>query len=105
MAKIKLFTAQENRVLTEVYRRFNKFHKRNVDANLIMLAYPSKVKTLISKKVLTPSSKEISKVLNWYNLGTLGKDIMMQTHKMKDTSNLPIFEGKKVIDFNIYIKN
>lgn len=67
------FTAHEHRVLTEVKRRIIQFKGGDKNKPMIYLAYPSEVKTLVQKGILTPYSREIVKVLNWYNLTEEGK--------------------------------
>ncbi len=61
-------TQHEKRVLEEVKRRIKEFKKGDKTQSMIYLGYPSEVKTLISKNILTPYSTETKRVLNWYNL-------------------------------------
>lgn len=98
------FTAEENRQLTEVYRRLNYFKQNNLDEHLLMLAFPYQVKTLRQKGILKPSSTETPKALNWYNLTEEGKELFKDYSKNKRMSHneaLAIFEGIKTINFNI----
>ena len=73
------FTAAETLVISETRRRLTQFHKGNVNNNLILLAYPSEVKTLISKGYFVPHSNEIKRALNWYNLTNKGKGYFLPT--------------------------
>lgn len=48
------FTANENRIISEVRRRITEFKNGDKKAQMIFLGYPSEVKTLILKGILTP---------------------------------------------------
>jgi hypothetical protein len=65
------FTAHEQKVITEIRRRIRVFNK---DMVMVYLGYPSEVKSLIQKGILTPYSSQTPRVLNWYNLTELGKN-------------------------------
>ena len=69
--KIKL-TAKEKIQIEEIKRRRKEFQKGKIMATL---AFPNEVKTLVEKGILTPYSKELPRVLNWYNLTELGAKI------------------------------
>jgi len=73
--EIKL-TTQEKFVIEEVRRRIKTFKNGNKSAPMIYLGYPSEVKTLIGKGILTPYSNELPRVLNWYNLTEKGKELI-----------------------------
>lgn len=64
---------KEKDVITEVKRRIKEFKNGNKNAPMIFLGYPSEVKTLVKKGLLTPYSNELPRVLNWYNLTEEGK--------------------------------
>lgn len=70
------FTATEKIQLEEVERRIKEFKNGDKNAPMIFLGFPSEVKTLVQKKVLTPYSKETKRVLNWYNLTDFGKSFI-----------------------------
>lgn len=70
------FTATENIQLDEVRRRIREFKDGNKAAPMIFLGYPSEVKTLVKKGILTPYSKETKRALNWYNLTETGINII-----------------------------
>lgn len=98
------FTAEENRQLTEVYRRLNYFNQNNLDERLLMLAFPNEVKTLKQKGILRPSSTETVRVQNWYTLTEKGKELFKshsQENRMSHDKALALFEGKKTLNFNI----
>ena len=98
-----MITKAENIVLTEAWRRLHQFHKGDVNANLLLLEFPSKLRTL--RPYLTPSnSPERERVLNWYTLTERGKKLMNQTPKMRPNDNVKYFEGEKLVNFNEYIE-
>jgi len=70
------FTAIENIQLDEVRRRIKEFEGGDKNKPMIFLSYPSEVKTLIRKGILTPYSRETKRALNWYNLTEEGKKII-----------------------------
>lgn len=72
------FTAKENIQLSEVKRRIKEFKNGDKNAPMIFLGFPSEVKTLVEKGILTPYSKETKRTLNWYNLTEKGKTIIDQ---------------------------
>lgn len=67
------FNATETIQLDEVKRRIREFKGGDKNAPMIFLGYPSEVKSLVQKGILTPYSKEHKRCLNWYNLTELGK--------------------------------
>lgn len=67
------FTPTEQIQLDEIQRRIRVFKNGDKNATMIFLGFPSEVKTLVNKKILVPYSREIPRVLNWYNLTDLGK--------------------------------
>jgi len=73
MSKSK-FTFEENRMLTEIYRRLNFFHKGDVTRPLVLLEVPSRAKCLISMGIIRPSLSETPRVYNWYDLTLKGKE-------------------------------
>lgn len=64
----------ESIILDEVKRRINEFKQGNRYANMIYLGFPSEVKGLIKKGILTPYSRETKRALNWYNLTETGRN-------------------------------
>jgi len=70
------FTATENIQLQEVRRRITDFKGGDKNATMIFLGFPTEVKTLVKKNILTPYSKETKRALNWYNLTEKGKAII-----------------------------
>jgi DNA-binding MarR family transcriptional regulator len=92
----KAFSANENRVLTEVYRRLKQLHSGNLDARLLILLLPSEVKTLVKNGYLKPHSSETPRVINWYNLTEKGKTIF-KYHDVKtrlsDSEDLELFSN------------
>ena len=67
------FTHEQNKVLSEIYRRLNKFHKGNLDANLLLLAFPYEAKKIKRFDIIEPAGNETPRVLNWYKLTKKGK--------------------------------
>lgn len=69
-------TTTESIQIDEVRRRIREFKGGNKDKPMVYLGYPSEVKGLVKKNILTPYSREIKRALNWYNLTDLGKNII-----------------------------
>jgi len=72
----KKFTQKENKVLTEIYRRLNFFHKGDLNTDLLYPAFPSEAKIIREYGLIAPSNlngKERPRVLNWYSLTEKGK--------------------------------
>lgn len=104
------FSAEQNRTLTECYRRLNQFHNKNLNENLLLLSMPNKVKDL--KNIFTCfDGREQKRCLNWYKLTNEGKELF--TKVLNDNSdgalgfnqaiNENIFLGKSYINFNPYV--
>lgn len=74
----------------EIYRRLLYFHGGDLDHNLMLLTFPSKVKDAITQNFIEPYSKEIPKSNNWYKLTNKGKDFFKEF--VKDTVNEHINE-------------
>lgn len=70
------FTIKENIQLDEIKRRIREFKNGDKNAPMIYLGYPSEIKTLKEKGILTPYCKETKRVLNWYNLTEFGKQFI-----------------------------
>jgi hypothetical protein len=68
------FTIKESIQIDEIKRRVKEFKNGNRKAPMVFLGYPSEVKGLIKKNILKPYSKEIKRVLNWYNLTEFGEN-------------------------------
>jgi len=95
------FTEAENRILTETYRRLNYLAKGDLNSRLLLLEFPSNVKTLKAKGILKPSSSETPKIINWYNLTEKGKELFKtRIVKISSKRNLQLFEGNEVMNFN-----
>jgi hypothetical protein len=75
MATIK-FTIKESIQIEEIKRRIKEFKNGNIDSVMVFLGYPSEVKSLVLKGILTPYSRERKRALNWYNLTEKGKTII-----------------------------
>ena len=96
------FNPKETIQLTEVYRRLGYFQKWNLNEHLLMLAFPSEVKTLKQKDILEPSHKESKRSLCWYRLTEEGKKLFQQYSnlpKLSEQENLALFEGRKTMTF------
>lgn len=95
------FNLEERRMLTEVYRRLNYFHKGNLDSS-VLLEVPSRAKCLVKLDIVKPSSKENRNYLNWYKLTDKGKEFFK--HYIADISeftNEKLFNGEiMTFDFN-----
>jgi len=64
---------KEKVIIQEICRRINQFKNGDKSASMVYLGYPSEVKTLTKKDILTPYYPEKSRVLNWYNLTAKGQ--------------------------------
>lgn len=71
-------TITESIQLDEVKRRIKEFKGGDINAPMIYLGWPSEVKTLVQKGILTPYSKETKRTLNWYNLTEKGKQLCIK---------------------------
>lgn len=98
--KNKYCTHEQNKVLSEVYRRLNYFHHGNVDEPLLMLALPSDIKKIAEFGLLKPYSKEVPRALNWYNLTGKGKEYF-KDHivNIREETNANLFSGRLVKKF------
>lgn len=67
---------KEQTIIAEVKRRINEFKDGNKNASMVYLGWPSEVKTLVKKNVLTPYGKETKRALNWYNLTETGRQLI-----------------------------
>ena len=71
------FTPTETIQMDEVKRRIREFKNGDKNAPMIFLGFPSEVKSLVNKNILTPYyGKERKRVLNWYNLTEKGKQFV-----------------------------
>jgi hypothetical protein len=73
---MKKVTTKETIILNEIKNNIIKFHAGNSNEPMIYLGFPSEVKTLVRKGVLTPYSKETKRILNWYNLTAKGINLI-----------------------------
>jgi hypothetical protein len=97
------FTKEENIVLSEIYRTINYFHEGTMDEKLMLLEYPSKVKSIIQLGIIVPYSTQRPKELNWYSLTDKGKNFFrkyLTKKKLSEDMNLKLFEGTYVKQFN-----
>lgn len=96
------FKADERRMLTEVYRRLNYLKNGDLDTQLLLPAYPSEAKPLITLGIITPTDNEVKRVINWYKLTNKGKMFFSHYNKEKITEfeNFELFEGRRVVDFD-----
>lgn len=94
MSKDK-FTTEENRMLTEIYRRLNYFHKGNVNEPFMLLEMPSRAKCLVNISLIEPTCRETPKVLNWYKLTESGKKFFSNYISIiNDDTNTKLFNGE-----------
>lgn len=106
MAK-KRFTHEENKILTNIYRRLNYFLGGDLDGNLLYLGLPSDAKIIAKYNLIKPSYRpEIPRILNWYKLTDAGKQFFanyVTKYKLDEDTNLAIFEGiyVKTFDFEL----
>jgi hypothetical protein len=93
-------TQPQNKILSEIYRRLNFLHDGNLNEPLLLLAFPSEVKSIKPLGIITPYSTETPKVLNWYRLTPKGKSYFANyVTKITEATALEIFTGKYVKEF------
>lgn len=104
MAKVK-FSFDENRLLTEAYRRLNYFHNGNLKYD-VLCEIPSRAKTLISIGIIEPSYSETPRHYNWYKLTDVGKKFFKNyIVKISEKENIELFNGEVMkFDYNYYKK-
>lgn len=94
------FKTPQVKILTEIYRRLNFFHKGNVNEKLMLLALPSEVKSIKEFGIIEPYNKEVPRTTNWYSLTTKGKMFFKNyIKKISEKENLELFEGNKTVNF------
>lgn len=88
------FTMEENRMLTEIYRRLNYFNKGDLNS-CILLEVPSRAKCLIKLGLIQPSySRETPRALNWYKLTEKGQRFFTYyLGNINDKTNEALFNG------------
>lgn len=102
--KRKQFTQAQNKILSEIYRRLNKFHNGDLNTNLLYLGFPSEAKIIAEFNLIECYGKEIPRVLNWYKLTEKGKNFFwnyITKRKLDEDTNHKIFTGQYVKSFNI----
>lgn len=82
------FTKSDNQVLTEIERRIRYFNDNNMDSDLLILLFPSEAKSLKNKGYIKPYNKEIKRANNWYNLTSLGKELLSKINQSKINGKL-----------------
>lgn len=109
MEKIKVtinkisFTRNQNKILSEIYRRLNYFHNGDLNTDLLLLALPSDVKIIAEFGLIKPFSKEIARAYNWYNLTEKGKKFFknyITRYKLDNQSNNKLFTNELVKSFD-----
>lgn len=101
---MKKITHTQNEILSEIYRRLLRFHSGQLNVKLLYLAYPSEAKIIKPLGLIEPYSAEAKRCLNWYSLTEKGKVFFGKATKgvkLSEKESLEIFEGKKVINFNL----
>lgn len=97
------FTKDQNKVLSEIYRRLNYFHNGDLNTSLLLLAMPSEAKKIADIGLIRSHSKELRGVLNWYSLTERGKlffsNYVTKT-KLSNETNSSIFNGSYVKNFD-----
>lgn len=65
--------------LLECFHRINMFRKDNDDKkHMLLLAFPSEARPLKERGFIKPSSSEIKKALNWYDLTDIGYEVIQR---------------------------
>lgn len=97
------FTKEQNKVLSEIYRRLNYFHYGDLNENLLYLAYPSDARVIEKFSLIKPYGTEIPKALNWYNLTEKGKSFFSHyalKRRLSNKMNARLFDGTYTKIFN-----
>lgn len=99
-------TKAENKVLTEIYRRLNYFHKGNLNESLLLLSSFSFAKPALDLGLIRPYSTQVKRAPNWYSLTEKGKEYF-KDHISEVTSkeNAEYFSGTKIKEFKKPIVN
>jgi len=93
-AKENNLKSSQKRILLEIWRRIHQFHNGDLDEKLLLLAYPSQVKSC--REFFKTYSGERPRCLSWYNLSESGKQLMKKLNKKlewRKELNLELFEG------------
>lgn len=77
--------------LLEAFRRINMFKKGDVNAKMVMLAFPSELRDAVD--FFTPTNTETAKVQNWYDLTEKGKQVI---------KDLPLVWNEKEMNEHIF---
>lgn len=97
-------TNEQNKVLSEIYRRLNYFHGGNVNVKILYLAYPSEAKKIARFKLIEPVGQVTPRCLSWYSLTKEGKKLFkryLTKGKLSDKTNSEIFNGTRIIKFKL----
>ena len=95
------FSSAEIVQLTEIFRRLCYFHKGKLDTGFLHPAYPSEVKTLVQKGILTPANTVTPRVCSWYCLDDAGKELFGPIiREIGDQENVALYEGRETLNFN-----
>lgn len=97
------FTNEQNKVLSEIYRRLNYFHNGDLNTSLLLLAMPPEAKKIAEFGLIRSHSKEIKRVLNWYSLTERGRLFFgnyVTKSKLSNETNSVIFDGSYVKKFD-----
>lgn len=97
------FTREQNKVLSEIYRRLNFFHGGDLDTNLLYLGFPSDAKKIAEFGLIMPTRTESPRVLSWYNLTEKGKKFFshyQRKNKLSESVNSDLFDGTYVKTFD-----
>jgi DNA-binding PadR family transcriptional regulator len=95
------FTKEENKELTEIYRRLKYLNKKPSD-KLLTLSRPLLMKSLIKKGFVECSAKEVPRVLNFYKLTEKGKDLFSSVDyktNINYNESEQLSNGEKIIEF------
>ena len=101
---MKTFTKEQNKVLSEIYRRLNYFHGGDVTEKLFLLALPSTAKKIKQFNFIEPVSGETPRIYSWYRLTKRGQDFFcnyITKDKLTEEENHQLFTEQYVKTFNI----
>jgi hypothetical protein len=97
------FTKEQNKVLSEIYRRLIFLNNGDVNKSMLLLTTPSTAKKITKLELIKPYSKEIPRVYNWYSLTEKGKGFfshyVIDTH-LDSEMNTKLFTGEYVKEFD-----
>jgi DNA-binding PadR family transcriptional regulator len=96
------FTKEQNKVLSEIYRRLNFFYNGNLEANLLYLALPTDANKIKEFGFIEPYTSPVARSVNWYRLTEKGREFFANyivEGGLSDEDNLALYNGTYIKEF------